>query len=291
VLSYAHRHVHTAKLGIKYNASQASLQGDKPRRRTSSIIKPGKDVQDDNCNIASSVPKDGKHFDIEMDGESFEKPSLLRRNQSSSNMLKRKDSMFDVLPKKEVLNCLEEGTEGCLTLVGTFDGPKPVAALVRLEHSTVIPNTLEVNIPLRFMFLLLTPEKDYNMDCHEIGRSFSTLMSNPVFNLMCYEMQGKRELLHAINIFLDDSVVLPPGDWEKKNILPLTEIMELRRKRQAMKYAVLTGGAPPPPPKPLKDEDVKRNPFARTRTPFGGLINDIRIRYPKYISDIKVNSK
>jgi hypothetical protein len=25
-----------------------------------------------------------------------------------------------------------------------------------------------------------------------------------VFNLMCYEMQGKRELLHAINIFLDD---------------------------------------------------------------------------------------
>jgi hypothetical protein len=44
-------------------------------------------------------------------------------------------------------------------------------------------------------------------------------------------------------------VVLPPGDWEKKNILPLNEIMELRRKRQAMKYAVLTGGAPPPPPK------------------------------------------
>jgi hypothetical protein len=41
--------------------------------------------------------------------------------------------------------------------------------------------------------------------------------------------------------------VLPPGDWEKKNILPLNEIMELRRKRQAMKYAVLTGGASPPP--------------------------------------------
>jgi hypothetical protein len=40
-----------------------------------------------------------------------------------------------------------------------------------------------VNIPLRFLFLLLTPEKDYNMDCHEIGRSFSTLMSNPVIDL------------------------------------------------------------------------------------------------------------
>jgi hypothetical protein len=29
--------------------------------------------------------------------------------------------------------------------VGTFDVAKPVAALVRLEHSTVIPNTLEVS--------------------------------------------------------------------------------------------------------------------------------------------------
>jgi hypothetical protein len=40
---------------------------------------------------------------------------------------------------------------------------------------------------------------------------------------------------------------------------------------------------------PAKDEDTKRNPFARTQVPFGGLINDIRIRYPKYISDITVN--
>jgi hypothetical protein len=30
------------------------------------------------------------------------------------------------------------------------------------------------------------------------------------------------------------------------------------------------------------------NPFVRTRTPFGGLINDLRTRYSKYPSDIKV---
>jgi hypothetical protein len=33
---------------------------------------------------------------------------------------------------------------------------------------------------MRFIFILLTPANDFNMDCHEIGRSFSTLMSNPV---------------------------------------------------------------------------------------------------------------
>jgi hypothetical protein len=35
-----------------------------------------------------------------MDGESYEKSSTpLRRNHSSSNVLKRKDSMFDLIPK------------------------------------------------------------------------------------------------------------------------------------------------------------------------------------------------
>jgi hypothetical protein len=30
------------------------------------IFVTGRDVQDDNCNIASSVPKDSKHIDIEV---------------------------------------------------------------------------------------------------------------------------------------------------------------------------------------------------------------------------------
>ena len=36
------------------------------------------------------------------------------------------------------------------------------------------------------------------------------------------------------------------------------------------------------------DEFPKRNPFERTRIPFGGLIDDIKQRYPHYLSDFKV---
>jgi len=32
----------------------------------------------------------------------------------------------------------------------------------------------------------------------------------------------------------------------------------------------------------------QRNPFERTRVPFGGVIEDIKERYPQYLSDIKV---
>ena len=44
----------------------------------------------------------------------------------------------------------------------------------------IMPNALEVPLPVRFIFILLTPKPSPGMDCHEIGRAFSTLMSNVV---------------------------------------------------------------------------------------------------------------
>ena len=58
--------------------------------------------------------------------------------------------------------------------------------LVRLAEGVVLPNTIEVPIPVRFIFLLLTPDTSLsmsNIDPHEVGRSFSTMMSNPVITI------------------------------------------------------------------------------------------------------------
>lgn len=38
---------------------------------------------------------------------------------------------------------------------------------------------------------------------------------------MAYMSSSKEELLDAIDQFLDDSLVLPPGDWDQDLILPL----------------------------------------------------------------------
>jgi len=40
------------------------------------------------------------------------------------------------------------------------------------------------------------------------------------------------ELLNSINNFLDETVVLPPGDWDRKNLLSMSEIHELKRKKR-----------------------------------------------------------
>ena len=61
--------------------------------------------------------------------------------------------------------------------------------------------------------MLLTPKPSPNLDCKEVGRAFSTLMSNPSFHNVCYRVEERADVLTAINEFLDESVVLPPVDY------------------------------------------------------------------------------
>ncbi|XP_063546965.1 anion exchange protein 3 [Cydia strobilella] len=184
--------------------------------------------------------------------------------------------------------------------VGFLD--QPTIAFVRLAHGILMPSITEVPIPVRFMFILLGPVTA-ELDYHEVGRSISTLMANPSFHNIAYKADDRQDLLSAINEFLDDSIVLPPGDWERQALLPMDELrakseMIRRRKANALekkrasvaagagavtiseeKQALLrmeTAGLPPKEPE---------GPLERTGRLFGGVIRDIKRRYPYYISD------
>ena len=79
------------------------------------------------------------------------------------------------------MNRLVLGTEGTMTLVGALESiDKPLVGLVRLTKAVVMPNLMEIPLPVRFIFVLFTPKPCFSLDCHEIGRAFSTLMSNKV---------------------------------------------------------------------------------------------------------------
>ncbi|XP_070166281.1 band 3 anion transport protein isoform X3 [Polyergus mexicanus] len=194
-----------------------------------------------------------------------------------------------------ILKRIPAGAEATVVLVGAVDFlDQPTIAFVRLAEGVLMPSITEVTIPVRFMFTLLGP-RNGDLDYHEIGRSISTLMANTSFHKVAYKANEKRELLSAINEFLDDSIVLPPGDWERQALLPFNELKaksEAIRKRKAkaleekskpvqseaaIKKALLAGEEE----KKLSEDD----PLRRTRRLFGGLINDIKRRYPFYLSD------
>ena len=44
--------------------------------------------------------------------------------------------------------------------------------------------------------------------------------------------------MNSINNFLDETVVLPPGDWDRKNLLSMADIMELKRKKRIRLAAI-----------------------------------------------------
>lgn len=66
-------------------------------------------------------------------------------------------------------------------------------AFVRLNEAVLLESVLEVPVPVRFIFVLLGPSQA-NVDYHEIGRSFSTLMSDKVG----VKLKGKRQRKHCI---------------------------------------------------------------------------------------------
>lgn len=67
-------------------------------------------------------------------------------------------------------------------------------AFVRLNEAVLLESVLEVPVPVRFLFVLLGPSQS-NVDYHEIGRSFSTLMSDKVD----FHCRGKKSLISWLN--------------------------------------------------------------------------------------------
>ncbi|KAL6421030.1 hypothetical protein ACFW04_013566 [Cataglyphis niger] len=263
-----HRHVHEHERGFRFGgkrsySSYTSLQNlhdAKPKIISSNL------ALDSNHHTAIDIKEELTYM-------------------SSSEDLKKSHNDY-------ILKRIPAGAEATVVLVGAVDFlDQPTIAFVRLAEGVLMPSITEVTIPVRFMFTLLGP-RNADLDYHEIGRSISTLMANTSFHKVAYKANERRELLSAINEFLDDSIVLPPGDWERQALLPFNELKaksEAIRKRKAkaleekskpvqseaaVKKALLAG-----------EEEKKDDPLRRTRRMFGGLINDIKRRYPFYLSD------
>uniref|UniRef100_A0AAY4DU60 Anion exchange protein n=1 Tax=Denticeps clupeoides TaxID=299321 RepID=A0AAY4DU60_9TELE len=181
----------------------------------------------------------------------------------------------------EATLCVCSLWSGCMEFL-----EQPAMAFVRLSDSVLLESVLEVPVPVRFMFVLLGPTQS-NMDYHEIGRSFSTLMSDKNFHEVAYFADDRQDLLNGINEFLDCSIVIPPSDVEGKDLLKTValfqkQILRKRKERENKKCLSATIGT-----EPETKEELDVDPLKRSGIPFGGLIHDIRRRYPLYMSDIK----
>ncbi|XP_037347761.1 band 3 anion transport protein [Talpa occidentalis] len=188
-----------------------------------------------------------------------------------------------------ILEKIPPDSEATLILVGRAAFlERPVLGFVRLQEAAVL-EALELPVPVRFLFVLLGPERP-STSYTQLGRAAATLMSERVFRTEAYLAQSRGELVQSLEGFLDCSLVLPPTDAPSEQaLLSLVPVQrELLRRRYLPSPAK-------PDPSFYKGLDLNGgpgvpggpdDPLQRTGNLFGGLVRDIRRRYPRYLSDI-----
>ncbi|KAM7067363.1 band 3 anion transport protein isoform 1-T2 [Molossus nigricans] len=187
-----------------------------------------------------------------------------------------------------ILEKIHPDSEATLVLVGraTFL-ERPVLGFVRLQEAAALEDAVELSVPVRFLLVLLGPETS-RTDYTQLGRAAATLMSERVFRLDAYLAQSREELARSLEGFLDCSLVLPPLDAPSEQAL--LSLVPVQRELLRRRYLP---SAAKPDPSFYKGLDLNGevpggpdDPLQRTGMLFGGLVRDIKRRYPRYLSDI-----
>ncbi|XP_035801931.2 electrogenic sodium bicarbonate cotransporter 1-like isoform X3 [Amphiprion ocellaris] len=217
-------------------------------------------------------------------------PTTTHRNLTSNSLSDFSDKPEKDQLKNKFMKKLPRDAEASNVLVGEVDFLEtPFVAFVRLQQAVMLGALTEVPVPTRFLFVLLGP-KGKAKSYHEIGRAIATLMSDEVFHDIAYKAKDRQDLLAGIDEFLDEVIVLPPGEWDPDIRIEPPKTLPSSDKRKNM-YA----GLEPP----QMNGDTPHDPghgggggghevgeeLQRTRKFCGGLVLDIKRKLPFFASD------
>uniref|UniRef100_A0A8C9ZVK4 Anion exchange protein n=1 Tax=Sander lucioperca TaxID=283035 RepID=A0A8C9ZVK4_SANLU len=226
--------------------------------------------------------------DIGRTVSSASSPTTTHRNLTSSSMNDISDKPEKDQLRNKFMKKLPRDAEASNVLVGEVDFlDTPFVAFVRLQQAVMLGALTEVPVPTRFLFILLGP-KGKAKSYHEIGRAIATLMSDEVFHDIAYKAKDRQDLLAGIDEFLDEVIVLPPGEWDPAIRIEPPKSLPSSDKRKNM-YA---GGDP------HMNGDMPHNgeghgggghavgdELKKTGRFCGGLLLDIKRKAPFFVSD------
>ncbi|XP_058048170.1 electrogenic sodium bicarbonate cotransporter 1 isoform X2 [Ahaetulla prasina] len=226
--------------------------------------------------------------DIGKTVSSASSPALTPRNLTSSSLNDISDKPDKEQLKNKFMKKLPRDAEASNVLVGEVDFlENPFIAFVRLQQAVMLGALTEVPVPTRFLFILLGP-KGKAKSYHEIGRAIATLMSDEVFHDIAYKAKDRQDLIAGIDEFLDEVIVLPPGEWDPAIRIEPPKSLPSSDKRKNL-YAggenVQMNGDTPHEGGNGGGGHGDCEELQRTGKFFGGLIKDIKRKAPFFASD------
>uniref|UniRef100_A0A674ACV8 Anion exchange protein n=1 Tax=Salmo trutta TaxID=8032 RepID=A0A674ACV8_SALTR len=234
------------------------------------------------------------HLSLADMGKSNNSPTTSGLHHSTEDLRAKSGSLGRLREsmKNKFMKKIPRDAEASNVLIGEVDFlDKPFVAFVRLAQATTLGGLTEVPVPTRFLFVLLGPHgkgKSYN----EIGRAIATLMVDDLFSDVAYKARDRDDLVAGIDEFLDEVIVLPPGEWDPKiRIEPPKKVPSADMRKSVLNLNELgqvngTAGGPGggedeemPTPHELGEELQFTGRFC------GGLWLDIKRKVPWILSD------
>uniref|UniRef100_A0A8C1ERG8 Anion exchange protein n=1 Tax=Cyprinus carpio carpio TaxID=630221 RepID=A0A8C1ERG8_CYPCA len=215
-------------------------------------------------------------------------PTTTHRNLNSSSLNDISDKPEKDQLKNKFMKKLPRDAEASNVLVGEVDFlDTPFVAFVRLQQAVMLGALTEVPVPTRFLFILLGP-KGKSKSYHEIGRAIATLMSDEVFHEIAYKAKDREDLLAGIDEFLDEVIVLPPGEWDPAIRIEPPKSLPSSDKRKNM-YAggdsTQMNGDTPHSGGHGGGGHAVGDELKRTGKFCGGLVLDVKRKAPFFFSD------
>uniref|UniRef100_A0A3Q1LUF6 Anion exchange protein n=1 Tax=Bos taurus TaxID=9913 RepID=A0A3Q1LUF6_BOVIN len=215
-------------------------------------------------------------------------PAMTHRNLTSSSLNDISDKPEKDQLKNKFMKKLPRDAEASNVLVGEVDFlDSPFIAFVRLQQAVMLGALTEVPVPTRFLFILLGP-KGKAKSYHEIGRAIATLMSDEVFHDIAYKAKDRQDLIAGIDEFLDEVIVLPPGEWDPAIRIEPPKSLPSSDKRKNMYSGgenVQMNGDTPHDGGHGGGGHADCEELQRTGRFCGGLIKDIKRKAPFFASD------
>ncbi|XP_049619008.1 solute carrier family 4 member 4a isoform X6 [Syngnathus scovelli] len=226
--------------------------------------------------------------DIGKTVSSANSPTTTHRNLTSSSLNDISDKPEKDQLRNKFMKKLPRDAEASNVLVGEVDFlDAPFVAFVRLQQAVMLGALTEVPVPTRFLFVLLGP-KGKAKSYHEIGRAIATLMSDEVFHDIAYKAKDRQDLLAGIDEFLDEVIVLPPGEWDPAIRIEPPKTLPSSDKRKNM-YAgadAQMNGDAPHDGGHGDGGHATGEELEKTGRFCGGLLLDIKRKVPFFLSDI-----